>query len=271
MMTPARRDGFTLVETMISLTLGVLLMGAMLTVLMGNNRMSASLTGRAESNNALMTGIALLEREVEPIDASDGDLASLSPDTLGIRAFLSSGTACQVTYGAGTASLVTRRQGRWLQVGDSILLLADNDVSIGSDDTWVRGAITAVDTALACPDGVAAQRITVPALAALTDSVRVGAAARTFEWRTYFLAQIDGDWYLAMRTPALNTPEPVAGPLADPAVSPGGFRVRHFDAFGNVASTVESVTQTEISLKSIPDVGALEAAPDSLMAWVRHR
>ena len=271
-MTATRgNSGFTLVEAIVSLTLGILLVGAMLSVLMGNNSLSTSLTGRAEANDAMMTGIALLERELAPIDASDGDLASLSTDTLGVRAFLASGTACGVSYTGSSATVVLRKQGRWMSAGDSILLLADNDVSIGGDDTWVRGSVTAVDTTQACPDGVVAQQLTIPALAGLTDSVRVGAAARTFEWRRYFLAQIDGSWYLAIRTPALSQPEPVAGPLADPAVERGGFRVQHYDAFGNPATDVLTVTQSEISLKTIPHVGSRAAMADSLVAWVRHR
>jgi len=271
MTTIRRNDGFTLIEAIVSLALSTLLVGAMLSVLMGNNRLSSSLTGRAEANDALMTGIALLERELAPIDAADGDLASLSNDTLGVRAFLSSGTACGVTYTGASADVVLRKQGRWMSAGDSILLLADNDVSIGGDDAWVRGSITAVDTAQACPDGVAAQQLTIPALAGLTDSVRVGAAARTFEWRRYFLAKVDGDWYLSIRTPALAQPEPVAGPLADPAVETGGFRVQHYDAFGNPAPDVLEVTQSEIVLKAIPRVGGTVSIADSLMSWVRHR
>jgi len=263
------RRGFTAVEALIAIVMGAMLVSAALSILMGNQKLADAVSGRIARQAQLRAGIDLLKAELRQIDPADGDLGSMSSDTVRVRSFLGAGVACAVSYSGATPSATLRRLGTWIQPGDSMLILADNDPSTSADDRWVRGIAGAVDTTLACPTGSAAQRVTLPSMAAAlaVDSIRIGASARSFEWRTYALAKQGGHWFLTLQTKSLQQPEAVAGPLGSPQ-SPG-LRVALFDADGQPTTTASAVRQFEISVKTVAGVPGGPAVADSLMAWVR--
>ena len=264
------RRGFTVMEAMISLVASAALVSASLSLLVGNQKLAEAVSGRLERQDQLRAAIDILEGEVRQIDPSDGDLATISPDTLRVRSFLGGGVACQVSYGS-TPTVTLRRLGNWILPGDSILLLADNDPSTGSDDVWVRGVAGPVDTTLTCPSGDPGQSISLANMGYVIamDSVRVGATARSFRWRSYVLAMEQNMWHLTLQTSDMLEPEPVAGPFAAPGAD--GLRFGYFDANGQPATGVTQVRQFELSVKTPFDQPGAPDVADSLMAWVRLR
>ena len=262
------RAGFTAVEALISVVIGGMLVSASLSMLVGQQKLSDAVSGRLGRQAQLRAAIDILGAEARQIDPADGDLASVSPDTLRVRSLLGAGVACAVSY-TGTPSATLRRLGAWIQPGDSLLILADNDPMTSVDDRWIRGVAGTVDTTLSCPTGDVAQRVTLPSMAAAlaADSIRVGAAARSFEWRTYALSTEGKHWYLGLRTQNMLNPEPVAGPFGGPQVD--GLRVRYFDREGQPTNDPREVRQFEFSVKTVAGIPGGPALPDSMMAWVR--
>ncbi|MDH3224667.1 MAG: prepilin-type N-terminal cleavage/methylation domain-containing protein [Gemmatimonadota bacterium] len=260
--------GFTVVEAMISLVISVLLVGGTLGLLVSNQKLADAVAGRMAREDQLRAAVDILSAEVRDLDPSDGDLDSTSPDTLRVRSFLGAGVACAVSY-AGTPSITLRRLGNWIQPGDSVLILADNDPMTGSDDRWVRGVAGTVDTTQVCPTGDPAQTVNLPSMATTlaNDSVRVGASARSFQWRNYVLAMDQQSWFLTVQTADMLQPEPVAGPFAGP--NSDGIRFGYFDGMGQPTTVASDVRQFEVSVKTVSNEPGAPLIADSLMAWVR--
>jgi hypothetical protein len=262
------RRGFTVVEALLSIVISTMLVSASLAILVSNQRLADAVSGRVSRQDQLRAAVDILTAEVRQIDPADGDLASTSPDTLLVRSVLGAGVACAVSY-TGTPTATLRKLGSWIQPGDSMMILADNDPSTSTDDRWVRGVAGAVDTTQTCPTGSPAQHVTLSSMAAALaiDSIRVGAAARSFQWRGFALGLDNGSWYLTLKTPDMLEPEPVAGPFGSPTSS--GLRIGYFDVLGQPTVAVPAVRQFEVSVKTIAGVPGGPDVPDSLMAWVR--
>lgn len=261
------RAGFTAVESLISIIISAMLVSGALAVLVSNQRLADAVTSRIARQDQLRAAVEILRAETRQIDPADGDLASTSPDTLRVRSFLGGGIACAVSY-SGTPAATLRRLGRWIQPGDSVLILADNDPLTGADDRWVRGIAGTVDTIQTCPTGDPAQRVSLPSMAGVlsVDSIRVGAIARSFQWRGYALGMDNGQWFLTLKTPDMLQPEPVAGPFGSPESA--GLRIGYFDRNGQPTASATAVQQFELSIKTVSGVPGGPVVPDSLMAWV---
>ena len=123
--------------------------------------------------------------------------------------------------------------GRYFANGDSIVVFADNNPDISSDDTILSGVVSNISTALTetCTGTDTAQSLVVPALIAAlaNDTVRLGAPIRGFTIYTYELYLVNGDYYLARRSG--NTTERLVGPL-----SPNGVSFTYMDSDGNVTT-----------------------------------
>ena len=77
--------------------------------------------------------------------------------------------------------------GRFFVAGDSVMVFADNDPDIASDDTILSGVVDSnVDTTQTCSGADTAQSLTVGALATAlaNDTVRIGATGRPCGSRT---------------------------------------------------------------------------------------
>ena len=143
--------------------------------------------------------------------------------------------------------------GRFFESGDSIMVFADNDPDIASDDTILSGTVGSIDTTQTCSGADTAQSLTVPALvsALATDTVRIGAPVRGFTIYTYGLYSLEGDYYLARRQSGLGltTAAPLVGPL-----SPNGVSFIYMDSLGNVTTDPRAVSQIEVTLRTESEV-----------------
>ena len=206
--------------------------------------------------------------ELRELSTPESDILGFGTDTLTVRAVRSFGLACAVNVGAGTLDVL--RVGSWFEVGDSVVVYAENDDNTSTDDDWVYGAVTARDTTISCGTEQA-QRLTVPVVttaAAAQDTVRVGASLRSYSHYTYGLFTLDGAPYLGRKDGA-GSPIAMVGPLRDS----DGLAFRYLDGTGAVTAVGADIRQVEVALRTQSKARGSDGQPvsDSLVTRIYLR
>ncbi len=242
-MNTGDRRGFTLVELMIVAVVGAMVVGATYQIMLSSQRALTIQTAQVQSQQTVRAGLDILFAELRELSRAEGDILTMGPDRIEIRAMRAFGLVCDVDPSG--SPLRVQKIGQFFEDGDSIVVFADNRVEIASDDTILSGRVSSIDTTETCPGGDAAQSLTVPALvsAFANDTVRIGAPVRGFTIYTYGLYQLEGDFYLARRSG--TTTAPLVGPL-----SSNGVSFIYTDSFGNVTTNPRDVSQIEVTLRS---------------------
>ena len=180
MRTGENRRGFTLVELMIVAVLGAIVVGATYEIMLSSQRAHTIQTAQIQGQQTVRAGLDILFSELREISPSEGDILTMGSDQIEIRAMRAFGLVCGVS--ATGSPIRVKKIGRFFADGDSIVVFADNDPDISSDDTILFGAVTSLDSTDTCSGADTAQSITVPALALAlaNDTVRIGAPVRGF-------------------------------------------------------------------------------------------
>jgi prepilin-type N-terminal cleavage/methylation domain-containing protein len=266
------RRGFTFVELIVVTVLGSLILGAILQVLITNQRTYTAQTATISGQQSTRMALDVLFNELREVSPSGGDILAKSSDSLRVRLMRKWGFVCDtnilatpllsvVPWGVGVNSFAP---------GDSVFVFADNEVNDRDDDVWISARIT--DTiATACPqDGTAAQLLTFGAqsLLFMSDSVGIGAPVRSYRVFTFGTTTLLGDTYLGRRE-GNGDMIPVAGPLRDT----GGLEFIYRDAEGAVTAVDADVRQVEIIVRTGSEVlnSLGEMVSDSINAWIYTR
>ena len=247
-MNAANQRGFSLIELTIVVVLGMLVLAAVHNVLTTNLRAYTILNSKVRSQQTIRGGSQILFAALREVSPRGGDLIRIAADSMTVRSSSAFGIVC----GAVTsAEMTVMRYGRWIGVGDSVFVLADNDPGKASDDVWHAALVGTVDTTVTCGGGEEAQKITLPGMEAAlaADSVLPGAPVRVYQHYTYSLASLDGSWYLARSVPS-GEAEPLVGPLRSPGE--GGLRIEYLDSLGATTTIPADVAQFRITLRSAP-------------------
>lgn len=254
-MSLTTRRGFTMVELMVGLLLlGIISLGVY-RVLVKNQQLYLTQSQKIDVGQNMRAASAILPAELREVDAADGDIQAMGPDSLKIRAFRVFGVTCvaPVLGGALTGLIVTVRQAltygvRNFQQGDSILIFYEGNNTIRTDDAWTAGVITSAPTTTTCPtDLKPAYTMTVSLVGATLPSntagnMAAGAPVRAFETITYRnSAGGDGNYYLSYRNSSGLTP--LVGPLTS-----NGLAFAYYGSTGAVTATPASVTRIRIAL-----------------------
>ena len=253
-MPVLERRGFTLVEMMVALLLLGIISVGIYGVLVKNQQLYVTQSQKIDVQQNLRAGSAILPAELREIDAADGDLVAMGPDSVTLRAFRVFSVACTapVLGGALTNLALNVRQAltfgvRNFQNGDSILVYYEGDATKRGDDTWAQGVITSAPVASTCPTDLKASYTMTVALAPgswsnTAGSMSSGAPVRAFETITYRNSQAsDGNYYLSYRNSSGLTP--LVGPL-----SSTGLAFAYYDSTGSVTSTSANVKRIRIAL-----------------------
>ena len=239
------RHGFTLIETMIALVLGVMVGGIALQVLIGQQRLARLEAARVENQLTLHAGLSYLVREFRPLGAGP-DLLDAGSDALTFRATRGFGLACGLS-GPVLSMAVGDRYGTRLPVGgrDSVLLYLAGDSADRSDDRWVPMAITSVSSGTGC-GGRQVLSLTLASDSGTLDpaSIRFPAPLRIYEIEQIRAYRSDGSLWLGARSvSAGEVIQPVFGPLAD-----AGLRLSYFDPAGAITLDPARVRSIGITL-----------------------
>ena len=142
--------------------------------------------------------------------------------------------------------LTVIKVGDWYEVGDSVLIFADNVTDIASDDVWISGRVTAVDTTKTCASADA-QELTFGSQSSVfaADSVRNGAPVRGYTYYTYGTFTFMGETYLG-RADTTGTMVPVVGPLK----ASNGLQFVYLDSLAAVTNKAANVRLIQVTLRS---------------------
>ena len=258
-----RTRGFTLVEVLVALVLLAVVSAALYRVLVNNQRLYMAQTQRIDLSQNIRAASAILPAEFRELDASEGDIAAMGPDSITIRAMRWVGFLCAVPPLGGALNgvgLIIRGGApgqsafygaRGINQTDSVLVYYDGDQANRADDYWALASITSAPNGQNCTDGTNGQRIiTNINLLGLgvnvAGAITMGAPVRGFERVTYRLWQspTDGLWYIGFR-PFGQTIQPLIGP-----VLPNGLTLQYYDVNGNVTAVRNQVARIDITVRA---------------------
>ncbi len=214
--------GFTLLEMVIYLTFSGIVVGAIVSVIMTQQR-----------------------DHLRPLSPTDGDLYAMTEDSIAFRGVVGTGIQCN-TDGADPATYtITNAAGDFNTARSDSLLMFMVDAS-----AWRTMAIQSISTVAGssykCAWGATYSGPHKVTVVGDTTGIRVGGPVVAFERTTYALRQSGGEWFL-QRQAGSGSWERVVGPLLSPGQD--GLRLQYLDEGGNATSTAADVRAISVGLR----------------------
>ncbi len=160
-------EGYSLLETLMSITVSAIVLASVLSVGLGQQRFYRFAAETSTAMGTLTRAEAGLLPDLLPISPAAGDLVYAGTDSLQIRAFRGVFAVCAVDSSGGTVKLTVRRLtgGGVPSVGDSALVYSQGADAGVADDTWEATDLSSVQWGT-CPDGTSGWKLTVQGPAA---------------------------------------------------------------------------------------------------------
>ena len=275
-MSLLARRGFSLIELMIALVLLGLVSAAVYKVLVNNQRVYLAQTQTIDLQQNIRAAAAILPAEFRELDAADGDIVAMGPDSIQMRAMRQLAFVCpiagglnpQLGGGLGQLSLNIRATPIYgnrttFNQNDSLLIYWEGNPTSRTDDKWVVAQVKTVTPGAVCADSGAAGPGTVPhqgftltfqpqwmadPTLNVANAITSGAPVRGFDVVTYRVYQAaDGSWYLGQRNLSQGgNIQPVVGPLT----GANGVTLSYYDSVGAVTALPAQVGQIQIVLRA---------------------
>ena len=271
-MSLLNRRGFTLIELMIALVLLGLVSAAVYKVLVNNQRVYLAQTQTIDLQQNIRAAAAILPADLREIDAADGDIAAMGPDSIQMRAMRQLAFVCppnplmgggigQLTLNLRATPMYGNRQ--TFQRNDSLLIYWEGNPTTRTDDKWLVAQVKTVAAGPFCSDSGPAGPLTVPTQGFqltfqpqwiidptlnVAGAITSGAPVRGFDVVTYRVYQsADGNSYLGQRNLSQNSAiQPVVGPLT----GANGVTFSYYDSVGAVTPLPAQVAQIQIVLRA---------------------
>jgi len=266
----AARRGFTMVELLVALVLLGLVSAALYRVLVNNQRLYMAQTQRIDLSQNIRAAANILPAELREIDASEGDIVSMTPTRLEIRAMRWLGFACTPpVLGGGLLGLTMNIRGgapgqplffgaRGINIAtDTMLIYYDGNPTSRTDDYWARGTFTGIAPVAAnCPDATVPPqqgRLVTFNLNLLglgvnqAGAIPTGAPVRGYEHVIYQLYRPAGDtsWYVGFQPAAGGSMQPLIGPVLT-----NGLTFQYYNAAGAVTAVPTQVARVDITVRA---------------------
>lgn len=258
------KRGFTLIELLIALLLMGIVSAALYSVLINNQRVYRQQTLRIELNDNLRSATAILPADLRELNSNDiagSDIQAMTGNSIVYKAMRNLYTIClpappappnppaPVSGGTLTinATLVGLR--RLDREFDSLLVFADGNPNIISDDRWLHVDVTDVQgPGNNCPGNTPSMAVQINPPIAVTSGVFSGAPVRGFEMvEVLSYPDASGTQWLGARRYSKNSSwssvQPVAGPL-----QAGGFQLAYFDSTGFATANPRLVSRIDITV-----------------------
>ena len=276
---PSRRAGFTLIELVIAMVLMSLVGGAIVKLLLQQQRFYNSTSDLIQTRQQIRQAAAMLPSDLRGISSVGGDISSMSDSALEFRSAFGGSVVC--VNAGGTLSTVPRvlasgaTMTNWITtpvVGDS-LAVYNNGASLAmTGQGWLFYRITAVtpvttNAANGCPNATGLTRagdITAanPSLQlgltpAAPNTIAVGAAIRFLRHVRYRIyRETDNQWYLGFynclfgQVPVCKTTQPIAGPFQPYATNgTSGVQFAYYDVNGVVTANPLQVARISLVVR----------------------
>lgn len=247
------RRGFTLIELLVAMVLFLIVSAAIYSLLNNTQRVSRAQAERVDMQSNMRAGALILPSDFKMIgyDSVPGsatvtsDILAMGPDSIEFRAIRGSGIVCK--FNAANTIVIDTSASRYYSAyrapvtggRDSLMLFLDVDSTTSSDDQWASGRpITSVGTGT-CTSAYGSRSglqlgTSLSYSGTSADSLKVGAAFRTYEVMVYRLYQSGSKYYLGARSASNNETsfQPVLGPLTS-----SGLRFDYYDSTGTATTT----------------------------------
>lgn len=264
------RRGFTLVELLVVVVLGMIVLAAAYQILITNQRTYTAQSAVIQGQQSARMALDLMFAELREVSPAGGDLVTMDTDSIRIRLMRNMGIVCEVDFSGDPTLTVLNHSGDRFATGDSVFIFADNDERDDDDDTWIRASVVTVDTTETCLSGQPASDLVFTGQDALftADSVRVGAMVRDFQYLTYGETNFGGDIYLG-RCCDFGFMWPMVGPLR----RTDGLQFRYLDANGNTTAVATNVRQIVVDIRTGGEVrnSRNQMVMDSINTWIYTR
>lgn len=247
----APRAGFTIIELLVSLVVGLLVMTSVVQLLIVQSRGYRKQREVVDIRETAREASALLSWDLRQSAVGGSPLAAIGANSISIRSPRGMGTVC-----AKHPTLA--RYGLW-KTGGNILATADDSALVYQlgRDNWQALKITAVGTpaamgvvACAWPGARPPDVVVEFAVAAKTDTsfIRVGAPFRNFRRVQYAEFQLNSRWWLGRKVGAAASYEQLTGPLVAP--SSNGLAFTYYDTLGAVTANPAAVGSVAFTLRT---------------------
>ncbi len=236
--------GFTLVELLLYLTLGGIVIGALVSVATFHQRDMGRQTDLTASRAKLRDSMGLLTSELRAIAPARGDLLAIHRDSVTLRSVQGSGVVCGMPPGGSIRYDILLDAGEFpAQAEDSVLIFAAGGPG-AFGDRWKTLKVAGV-TAGNYPCAFTVTKHAEYRLQVTGDSarIRVGSPVRTVRRITYALFSDGGSWWLGRRV-GTRPFERLTGPFLAPADS--GLAFSYLDAAGSPTTNPAAVASIHV-------------------------
>jgi prepilin-type N-terminal cleavage/methylation domain-containing protein len=245
------RRGFTLIELIVGLVVGLIVLGSVVQMLIVQSRGYRKQREIIDIRETAREASALLAGDLRQSRVGESPLAAMGANSIALRSPRGMGTIC-----AKHATLA--RYGLW-KTGGNILAGADDSALVAQlgREKWTALKVTAVGTpaamgvpACAWPGARPPEIVVEFAVGTKTDTsyIKVGAAFRSFRRVEYAEYQLNGRWWLGRKVGAAGSYEQLTGPLVAPASN--GLAFIYYDTLGAVTSNPAAVGTVAVTLRT---------------------
>jgi type II secretory pathway pseudopilin PulG len=258
MLTRSRR-AFTLAEVMISLTLTLVVAGALYGLLVSTQRVTRAQAQRVDLQSSVRAGSLVVLSELRELSAVPGgtagqnDILVAGPTALVYRAMRGIGFICGVPSPTAIRIAQSTFTGhRDPQAGrDDVLIFIEDSAAAGAKDLWLGTKIVSVATA-PCPGALGPGiTLTLPAGASVA-GLEAGTPVRFAEVMELRLYESEGRSWLGARS--VSSGEAIQ-PLVGPLTNESGFRLDYLDATGAPTADRTSIKSIRIALRGTTENG----------------
>jgi prepilin-type N-terminal cleavage/methylation domain-containing protein len=243
-----RRDGFTLVETMIVVVLGAVLMGSIYQMVVIQEKSTRRQYAIVQTSENVQTAIAIITNDLKEISARDSDVVAVDSTNITVRGMRKAGIVC--FKDPGNAYIDVWELGAPFVAADSVMVFSDGvNLVASSDDGWARSTVSSANVpgtpCVGNPLGVTNTRRIV--LTTAMTAIQQGALLRSFVPTRYRLVD-SGEWGELRRTESGGTETTIIEQLGTHAE--GGLRMRFYDSAG-VAIPLANLTTRRFDIMRV--------------------
>jgi prepilin-type N-terminal cleavage/methylation domain-containing protein len=243
--------GFTMIEVIVSLVVGMIVLGSVVQLLIVQGRGYRKQREQVDVRETAREAAGLLSWDLRQAAVAGSSFAVMGSNAVTIRAFRGLGTVC-------AKHALLARYGLW-KTGGNIQATVDDTAlvyQIGRGQ-WNKLKVTAVGTpaamgvtACAWPGARPPDMVIEFAVTATTDTsyIKVGAPLRTFRRVQYAEYQQNNRWWLGRKVGAAASYELLTGPLLAPASN--GLAFTYYDTLGAVTANPAAVGSVAFTLRT---------------------
>ena len=270
------RGGFTIVELLISMMIGLIVLGAVYQLMITQSAGYGKQRELADVRETARSATTLLSWDLRHAATGGSAIAAMSPNSVTLRSVRGVGVVC-AKHATLPRYALARTTGKIEATADDSALV----LQIGRD-RWQRAKVTSVGTpaamgitACAWPGGQTPDVVVHVQVNSKSDtiSIKVGAPFRAYRRVEYTQYLLNGRWWLGRKVGAAAGYEQLTGPL----LASTGLRFTYYDTLGaptaipSAVGTIAYTLNAESYKKARLNTGAYAYQRDSITTKVLLR